>query len=684
MKNTLILIFLLLLFINVNSQNLINNRVKTQYILSFLRYLKWENEDSLKVYKIGVYANDSVMFNLITSKSKGIKIKRKKIKVILIKNIKDIQNIQIIYSDKTKSNEAIKIYKQVEGKGILMVTDRLKNKNETMMNFMPIFYVRVEINEETLAKEGFFLPSIFKILARIHKKNYEEMYDMVNDSLENERKIIEKQKLILNNQKKEINTKETLINSLNTTLKNKLALIKQKENNLKEYSIQITQKDSILTNNLQILNSLKQDIKKQYKQITISKNKLQIQENEIKNKKNILNSLNQEINNHKIKIKQQKGELKETHKEIEFQQYLISFIGVALILFFLLILFIYRNYRNKKKANKILEDKNEKITRQKSIIQEQNEELNQLVEEVTSQKDEIESQRDLVQAQKNKIETIYNEVSQSIDYAQRIQLSVFPKLLTKSVHLSDLFIMFKPKDKVSGDFYWWKKMKYRTIITAADCTGHGVPGAFMSMLGNTFLNEITSYNENIKTGEILNLLRTKIIETLKQKGKTGEQKDGMDMAIISIEDKSKILQYSGANNPLYIISDYKLNILSNENKSSVKLLDNTKLNISSSKLFYEIKPNKMPIAIYEKMEKFYTHFIQLHEGDCIYMFSDGFADQFGGPNNKKFKYKAFKKILLENSEKPMKEQKNILEKVYSNWKSDYEQIDDVLVVGIKI
>ena len=261
------------------------------------------------------------MFNLIKDKANNVKIKRKKIEVVLIKNIRDIRNIQIIYSDETKSTEAIEIYNQIKGKGILMVTDRLKNKNETMMNFMPIFYVRVEIHEETLAQEGFFLPSIFKVLARIHKKNYEEMYDMVNDSLENERKIIEEQKEILKNQQKDINKKEARINKLNLTLKDKLSLIKQKEDDLNEYSIQILKKDSILTNNLQILNSLKQEINKQLKQITISKNRLQLQENEIKNKESILNNLSKEIDNHKIKIKQQKGELKETHEEIEFHQY---------------------------------------------------------------------------------------------------------------------------------------------------------------------------------------------------------------------------------------------------------------------------------------------------------------------------------------------------------------------------
>ena len=293
-----------------------------------------------------------------------------------------------------------------------------------------------------------------------------------------------------------------------------------------------------------------------------------------------------------------------------------------------------------------------------------------MVEEVTSQKDEIEAQRDLVQTQKNKIEVIYSEITQSIAYAMRIQQSVLPEHNVLTKYFSDFFILFNPKDKVSGDFYWWKNINNRTIVSAVDCTGHGVPGAFMSMLGSTFLNEIINSNNNLPTGEILNILRARIIETLKQKGKTGEQKDGMDMSIISVNHKTNSIQFSGANNPLYIIS---------------KSINDFKPLMNFGEIgLYEVKPNKMPIAIYEKMDSFPTHEIQLKKGDLLYMFSDGFADQFGGPKNKKFKYKAFKKLLLENSEKTMNEQKYILENAFNNWKGNYEQIDDVVVVGIKI
>ena len=312
-------------------------------------------------------------------------------------------------------------------------------------------------------------------------------------------------------------------------------------------------------------------------------------------------------------------------------------------------------FRKTKKANKTLNS-------QKSQIAEKNEELNQLVEEVTTQRNEIEKQKEIV-------EEVHREVSESINYATRLQGAILPEVMILEKYLSEHFVFFKPKDKVSGDFYWWSHIENHTVITAADCTGHGVPGAFMSMLGASFLREIVEKEFITHTGVILRKLRKEIIKALKQKGEMGEQKDGMDMAIISIDHETNIVQFSGANNPLYILSNRKL-----DNLEPLKDFKN----------FYEIKPDKMPIAIYEKMDNFTAHEIQLEKGDQLYMFSDGFADQFGGPKGKKFKYKPFKRLLSENRNRPMKEQKELLEIAFNDWKQGVEQIDDVLVIGIKI
>ena len=310
-----------------------------------------------------------------------------------------------------------------------------------------------------------------------------------------------------------------------------------------------------------------------------------------------------------------------------------------------------------KNLEKIVEQRTEQIMLQKKEIEEKNEELNQLLEEVTSQRDEIESQRNMVLEQKNKIEEINHEVSQSIDYAKRIQSAILsdPSILAKN--LSEYFVLFKPKDKVSGDFYWWHEVEGHLLIAAVDCTGHGVPGGFMSMLGISFLREIIVKEYITHPGIVLRRLRKEIINVMKQKGESGEQKDGMDMVLVSIDISTKVMQFSGANNPLYLVRNGEL---------------------------AQHVGDKMPIAIYEKMDKFATTEIQLKEGDQLYMFSDGFADQFGGPDCKKFKYKPFKELLLKNSLLKMEEQKTILDKTLSDWMGNFEQIDDILVLGIKI
>lgn len=310
-----------------------------------------------------------------------------------------------------------------------------------------------------------------------------------------------------------------------------------------------------------------------------------------------------------------------------------------------------------KNLEGIVEERTHEISMQKHEIEEKNEELKQLVEEVTSQRDEIEAQRDLVTEQKEHIEEIHNEVSQSIDYATRLQSAILPDPEILKKITTDHFVLFQPKDKVSGDFFWWAHVEDHTVITAADCTGHGVPGAFMSMLGISFLREIVLKEYITHPGVVLRRLRKEIIKSLKQRGVSGEQKDGMDMALIAINHETNMLQFAGANNPLYLIRNGE---------------------------FTEYKPDKMPIAIYDRMDNYTVQEIQLISGDQLYLFSDGYPDQFGGPKGKKFMYKRFKELLTEISSKSMYEQKSILEKEFNNWKGETEQIDDVVVLGIKI
>jgi len=366
----------------------------------------------------------------------------------------------------------------------------------------------------------------------------------------------------------------------------------------------------------------------------------------------------------KEKINLQNLELKKNQIEIDSEKTQRRIYFYASIIMLVLVLFSIWSYIQKHKAHKDLKSQKAEVETKNNELQEQSEELKVLNQNLHEQNDEIDRQKKLV-------EDTHKEIEQSIEYAKNLQHSILPEKEILDKYLSDSFVFFKPKDKVSGDFYWWAHVEGCTVITAADSTGHGVPGAFMSLLGTSFLREIVQKEYITHTGVILRKLRKEIIKVLKQTGKSGTHKDGMDMALISINHETNIVQFSGANNPLYIIT---------ANKRSLQGIEP----LAGFKGLYEIKPDKMPIAIYEKMDRYTTHEVQLEKGDQLYMFSDGYPDQFGGPKGKKFKYKPFKKLLLDNASKTMSEQKELLNNSFETWKNNLEQVDDVLVLGIRI
>ncbi|MBS1634850.1 MAG: tetratricopeptide repeat protein [Bacteroidetes bacterium] len=277
---------------------------------------------------------------------------------------------------------------------------------------------------------------------------------------------------------------------------------------------------------------------------------------------------------------------------------------------------------------------------------------------IENQKMEVELKNEEISHQKELVEEKQKEIIDSITYARRIQHAVLTGDDVWKKISRDYFILFLPKDIVSGDFYWaYNTPNGRSVFVLADCTGHGVPGGFMSMLGNSFLNEIVVENKIFKGDEILNKLRAKIIAALEQKGQT-EQKDGMDMALCVWNKMDNSLEFAGANNPLWLLRDGQIT---------------------------EYKADKMPIGTYtDNLRPFSSTSISLQKGDLIYLSTDGYADQFGGPSGKKLKYKALLNLLLSNSALPMDEQKNRLDKAFSDWKGNHDQIDDVSLIGIRV
>jgi len=318
--------------------------------------------------------------------------------------------------------------------------------------------------------------------------------------------------------------------------------------------------------------------------------------------------------------------------------------------------FAFMKYRERKLRNE--RDMLERIVKERTA-------------EVVQQRDQIEIQRDEIQKQHNIVTEQKKDIMDSIRYAKRIQTAAIPSPETIINELKDLFILYKPRDVVSGDFYWMGIENEKLIMIAADCTGHGVPGAFTSMLGISMLNDIIGQGSTTSPDVILNELRDNIVRSLKQ-SPDSESKDGMDIAILTIDKKANTLDFSGAMNPLFII----------RNASQEKINDSF-IEEGAFRL-YEIKGDKMPAAIHERMDPFTRTTIKICPDDKFYMCSDGYEDQFGGPKHHKFMRKSFKKLLLQIHHLPMDQQRDILEKTLEEWTGDLPQVDDILVIGFSV
>ena len=289
-------------------------------------------------------------------------------------------------------------------------------------------------------------------------------------------------------------------------------------------------------------------------------------------------------------------------------------------------------------------------------------------------KKEIQS-RLALEDSKKEIEIQNKHITDSIRYAKKIQEAILPSHATLDEHLDNYFVLYKPKDIVCGDFYWFTHQDGRDFIAAVDCTGHGVPGAFMSMIGNTLLNEIVIEKRIHQPGKILDNLKEGVIKALRQSGETN-RKEGMDIAICAIDRANMKLEYAGAFNPLCLVTG---------DPRKIEALQNKKTLSKSGKTLLSVEADKQPIGFYydKKAESFTNHTLQLVPGDSIYIFSDGFADQFGGEKGMKYMYKRMKRFFLDICHKPVAEQKDLMEREFENWRGDHAQLDDVCIIGIK-
>ena len=281
-----------------------------------------------------------------------------------------------------------------------------------------------------------------------------------------------------------------------------------------------------------------------------------------------------------------------------------------------------------------------------------------LEQKVSERTEELVRQRDEVEKQSKKIVELYNNLNDSIRYAKRLQDSILPPTSRIENLLPDSFIFFRPRDIVSGDFYWFDSVDDKIIFAAVDCTGHGVPGAFMSLIGHNALNQVIKEQGNVRPSLILKKLNDISFSALHKYRDNSLVRDGMDMALCTLDLKKNLLSFAGANCPLYIVRGQEL---------------------------LQFKPDKIPIGGFELTDTAFTdHHIEIQQGDMIYIFSDGYPDQFGGEKGKKFMYGKFRALLSSISHLPMPEQRDALQESLLAWKGPREQVDDILVIGVRV
>ncbi len=323
-------------------------------------------------------------------------------------------------------------------------------------------------------------------------------------------------------------------------------------------------------------------------------------------------------------------------KEIaEFQNIVYLSIICFIILITILAIFVSSS-RRRKRINKLLSEKNKLIQVQKEIVEEKN-----------------------------------KSISDSIVYARRLQQAILPTTEQVNEYLPNSFLFFRPKDIVSGDFYWFESNEDHLFIAVADCTGHGVPGAMVSVVCSNALNRCVKEHKLNSPKDILNKARDIVIETFAKSG--DNVADGMDISLVVLDRKSKKVRFAGAHNSLWIVR---------KGEAQDDLSDNSQ--VADGNTLLEYKGDKQPVGLHSRMVDFTEKEIDLLEDDTLYLMSDGFADQFGGPDNKKLKYAPIKEYLLEHAHHNMKQQKEGLTYLFDNWRSNNEQIDDVCFIGFRL
>ena len=628
---------------------LTESMIKSNFIINIIKFVEWENEDTIRQFTLGVLGKDEI-FEEFKKRAIKTKLKGKDFNVIQLRKMNDIKDVQILYVDKRSSNAVRKILDNALEAKILMFSDSCLDQEAIMINLLDIDMPgnQFEINRTNLEQAN-FLVSPKLLYYGGSQADLREIYQASEQELSQVQQTLEQQTALLKKQQEELEIKQQEIQVL-------IDEIAIQEEHLDSMTAEIEAKQDSLNLKIALLQSQEMRIRgqqadienqniqllKQKQEITAGNLFLNQQKLEIDSQEQKIKNQLYEIQNQSLTLQRQTGEIQEQTLTIEKQQTLLYYFVAFFAVFIAMIFFILRAYRIKRQAHKKLEEKNTAISKQKEEIQSQQEQLKLINQKIEKQNENIKS---------------------SIHYALTIQKALLPSK-EEMEELFESFVIYRPRDIVSGDFYWMSDVEpengvtKKTFTAVADCTGHGVPGAFLSMIGIKLLNSIVNERKQYNPRVILEMLNSAVQNALKQEKNVSD--DGMDICLCRMEKTKENeikIKYSGARRPLYYSNNREIKILRGDRKTI-------------GGRFY-------------KTQVFTNQEILLTPGERIYLATDGIADQ-NGPNRQKFGSKKLIKLLEDSLHLSMKEQKEYLENALNTFQENEKQRDDISLLAIKI
>lgn len=654
-KSSLVLLCVCFYTTAVNAQMVTEEWLKSEYTILLAGYFSWPDEEKIDTFNIGVLSSQAI-YTLISLKSEVQTLKEKPFTVSYFNKLKDLRSVDILYVDEKKNNSLKKIFNRFEGQPVLIVTDSAKSSEFTMLNILgmnlggnkPFQLNKINIDNAGLSVSSkiLFTAGNEDDLRNIYRELEHEGAKMRTDLDTLNRELAQKQKELAESEKKldeRVKEIKTLVNEIE---------LQTREMTTLSDSINIKEMD--LLDKIRLLGNQENRVREREAEINALNSDIAEKEKEIRDRSQVIEKQLDDIVLQTAMMKEQQKILDSQKIQIERQKIILLFFLILSVLILGLGFMSYRAYQIKRRANRILKEKNRVIQDQKS--------------DILNQKEEIQTQRDKLQEVNIKIERQNENITDSIYYALTIQQAMLPDL-DGMEKLFEGFIIYMPKDIVSGDFYWFtqrgrnKSGERSYFFAVVDCTGHGVPGGFLSMIGSRMLYAIVNEHKIYQTDQILELMDKRIRQALNQQ-KT-DNDDGMDICLCRItrqdddeNDNNVYLSFSGARRSLFLIRQGK----------EVEVIRGDRRTIGGK----HFNPNP-----FSKNE------LALKSGDRIYLTSDGLMDQ-NSPEREKFGTRRFISFLNEHALLSMDQQKSKLEEKMLGFMKLEKQRDDITVMGIKL